>query len=91
MGHTVYYRTDVERWKEFRDFLERVCWGLGLGFRGGSETVRVTPTCSGVEPLEIARRGEGFAKTNLIEPCHSLYLLILHSVASFGSVSVWED
>jgi peptide/nickel transport system ATP-binding protein len=45
----------------------------------------------GVEPLEIRKKGRGFVKTNLIEPCHSLYLLVLHSVSSFGSVEVWED
>ncbi|ASJ08417.1 TonB-dependent receptor [Thermococcus siculi] len=91
MGHTVYYRIKVERWGDFRDFLKRICEGLGYTFIDGNDSVLVIPDCSLVEPLEIKKDGEGFSKTNFIEPCHSIYLLILHSVSSFGSVSVWED
>ncbi|ACS33266.1 Putative TonB-dependent receptor [Thermococcus gammatolerans EJ3] len=91
MGHTIYYKTSIHRWEEFLSFIGRVCQGLGYEVAPVGESVSVFPTCSLVEPLLIPRSGEGFVKTNLIEPCHSIYLLILHSVSSFGSVSVWED
>ncbi|WP_237702102.1 TonB-dependent receptor [Thermococcus sp. AM4] len=71
--------------------MRRICWGLGYELVSLGEAVRVLPSCPLVEPLFIPRRGEGFTKTNLVEPCHSIYLLILHSASSFGSVSVWED
>jgi hypothetical protein len=91
LGHTVYYMADIQRWEEFKAFLEKVCSGLGLGFSDNEDSVLIEPECPLVEPLELTRRGEGFVKTNLVEPCHSIYLLILHSVSSFGSVSIWED
>ncbi|WP_048149999.1 hypothetical protein [Palaeococcus ferrophilus] len=91
MGHTLYYTTRVEKWGEFKEFLQRVCEGVGYFFEVSGECVTVTPDCPLVEPLRIPRDGEGFAKTNLVEPCHSIYLLVLHSVSSFGSVEVWED
>ncbi|WP_297089714.1 TonB-dependent receptor [Thermococcus sp.] len=91
MGHTLYYRTRIDRWDGFKGLLETVCEGLGFRVVGGEDSVTVFPECHGVEPLEIMKNGEGFVKTNLIEPCHSIYLLILHSVAFFGSVELWED
>ena len=91
MGHTLYYYTDIERWEEFKGFLKRVSEGLGYVFFEKGESVFIRPECLSVEPLEIRKKGKGFTKTNLIEPCHSIYLLILHSVSSFGSISVWED
>ncbi|ASJ11634.1 hypothetical protein [Thermococcus thioreducens] len=91
MGHTVYYVTRIDRWREFRDFLEKVCGGLGFRLVEGEDTVMIFPECRGVEPLEMKKNGKGFVKTNLVEPCHSIYLLVLHSVSSFGSVELWED
>ncbi len=91
MGHTVYYRVHIERWEDFKVFLEGVCGGVGLGFFDKGDSVLIEPGCPLVEPLELKRMGSGFVKTNLVEPCHSLYLLILHSTSSFGSASVWED
>ncbi len=91
MGHTIYYKTEVSKWEEFEGFLKRVCMGLGYGVESQGDAVLIFPNCEAVEPLRVERKGEGFAKTNLIEPCHSVYLLMLHSVASFGSVAVWED
>ena len=91
MGYTVYYRARVDKWHEFTVFLEEVCAGLGFRFNAGKDSVVVFPECSGVEPLEIRKNGGGFTKTNLIEPCHSIYMLILHSVAFFGSIELWED
>ncbi len=91
MGHTLYYRTHIERWREFSTFLERVCAGLGYPVDIKEEKVVIYSPCPLVEPLRIGRNEERFVKTNLIEPCHSVYLLILHSVAFFGSVEIWED
>ncbi|KUH34044.1 TonB-dependent receptor [Thermococcus celericrescens] len=91
MGHTVYYRTRIDSWKEFKEFLEKVCEGLSFRFVEGEDAVLILPECYGVEPLEIKKMGRGFVKTNLVEPCHSIYLLVLHSVSSFGSVELWED
>lgn len=91
MGHTIYYTIRVEMWEEFRTFLRRVCEGIGYSLEASGECVTIIPNCPLVEGLRIPREGEGFAKTNLVEPCHSIYLLILHSVSSFGSVEVWED
>ena len=91
MGHTIYYRVDVRGWREFLGFIVRVCNGLGLETLVEEDCIRIFPSCDGVEPLEIPKKGDGFAKTNLVEPCHSLYLLILHSVAFFGSAELWED
>ncbi|NJE45873.1 TonB-dependent receptor [Thermococcus sp. GR7] len=91
MGHTVYYRTRIERWDDFKRFIEGICDGLGYEFVEMGESVLVVSGCLHVEPLQIKREGFGFAKTNLVEPCHSIYLLILHSLSSFGSVEVWED
>ena len=76
---------------DFKAFLNRACGGLGLDFCDEGDSVLIKPKCRLVEPLRLERSGGGSVKTNLIEPCHSLYLLILHSVASFGSVSIWED
>ncbi|AEH24753.1 hypothetical protein [Pyrococcus yayanosii] len=91
MGHTLYYKTRIERWGELRAFLRRICRGLGYEVKEEDSTLTILPECPRVEPLSIPRRGFGFAKTNLVEPYHSLYLLILHSLCSFGSVEVWED
>ncbi len=81
----------IARWKEFVSFLERVCYGLGYSLEEDEGVLIVIPEYPLVEPLIIERNGRGFVKTNLVEPCHSIYLLILHSVSSFGSVSVLED
>lgn len=91
MGHTIYYKTRIDSWEEFSSFMERVCYGLGYLLDVEKNEVVIYPPCPLVEPLRIERRGEGFVKTNLVEPCHSLYLLILHSVAFFGSIELWED
>jgi len=91
LGHTVYYITKIERWGDFVSFIKRVCLGLGWKMKEGAGSITIFPPCDLVEPLVVRKNGEGFAKTNLLEPCHSVYLLILHSTASFGSVSVWED
>ncbi|NPA48183.1 MAG: TonB-dependent receptor [Thermococci archaeon] len=91
MGHTIYYKTAVDGWKEFMSFVERVCYGLGYSVEEDEDALIVIPECPLVEPLIIERNGSGFVKTNLIEPCHSIYLLLLHSISSFGSVSVFED
>ncbi|WP_297509208.1 TonB-dependent receptor [Thermococcus sp.] len=91
MGHTIYYLMDVEEWKDFRMLIERVCFGLGWEFESKLDEIRIFPACISVEPLLLKKRGSGFVKTNLIEPCHSIYLLILYSASAFGSVSVWED
>jgi len=91
LGHTIYYKIEIPRWREFRKFIERVCTGLGCGLELLDDALIIHPFCRSVEPLEIAKRGTGFVKTNLMEPCHSLYLLVLHSASSFGSVELWED
>ena len=91
MGHTVYYLTRIDRWEEFSGFIKEVCEGLGFSFIESEDVVLIFPECHGVEPLEIKKRGNGFVKTNLVEPCHSIYLLVLHSVSSFGFVELWED
>lgn len=91
MGHTIYYKISIDRWGKFRAFIGRVCSGLGYDLRESEGAVIIHPGCPMVEPLIIKREGGGFVKTNLIEPCHSIYLLILHSVSSFGSVEIWED
>ncbi|WP_082781405.1 TonB-dependent receptor [Thermococcus peptonophilus] len=91
MGHTIYYNISIQKWYEFTKFINRVCSGIGYQLKEENESLIVFPQKMGVEPLRIKKDGVGFAKTNLIEPEHSIYLLILHSVSSFGSVSVWED
>lgn len=91
MGHTIYYKIAIHKWKEFREFIERVCRGLDCPVEISEELIVINSQCPLVEPLMIRKNCEGFAKTNLIEPSHSLYLLILYSASSFGSVLVWED
>ncbi|NJE11193.1 TonB-dependent receptor [Thermococcus sp. MAR1] len=91
MGHTVYYSIRIEQWEEFKSFIERICRGIGYDFVDNGDSILIIPECHNVEPLEIRMEGAGFVKTNLIEPCHSVYLLVLHSASSFGSVGVWED
>lgn len=91
MGHTVYYRTRIEQWDDFRRFIERICEGIGYELIETNDSIIILPECPGVEPLEIKRDGNGFVKTNLVEPCHSIYLLVIHSLSSFGSVEVWGD
>ncbi|NJE54620.1 TonB-dependent receptor [Thermococcus sp. 21S9] len=91
MGHTVYYRTRVDKWERFRDFVERVAEGIGYHVQTTKESLTIDPGHPLVEPLVVEKSGEGFAKTNLVEPHHSIYLLVLHSVAFFGSVELWED
>ena len=91
MGHTVYYRTRVERWRMFRRFVERVARGIGYQVQTTEGSLTLNPGHPLVEPLVVEKRGEGFAKTNLVEPHHSIYLLVLHSIAFFGSVELWED
>ncbi len=91
MGHTIYYHTSIKEWDEFLLFVKRVCAGIGWDVGVTEERAVIEPPCNLTEKLVIEREGEGFVKTNLVEPCHSICLLLLHSVASFGSVSVWED
>jgi len=91
VGHSIHYQTDVEEWGEFSKFVERVAYGIGYEIEAIGESLILDPGHPLVEPLVIEKRGRGFAKTNLIEPHHSIYLLILHSIAFFGSVELWED
>ncbi|WP_456420665.1 TonB-dependent receptor [Thermococcus sp.] len=91
MGHSIHYRTDVGEWGKFSEFLERVAYGIGYDIEINRDTLMVDPHHPLVEPLVIKKKGVGFAKTNLIEPHHSIYLLIIHSVSFFGSVELWED
>jgi len=91
LGHTIYYITEIDEWGKFLKFMKDVCNGLGLEAVAEKERLTILPGCMGVEPLKIPRKGYGFAKTNKVEPCHSVYRLVLYSLASFGSVSVWED
>ena len=91
MGHSIHYQTDVEEWRGFSKFVERVAYGIGYEIEAIGESLILDPGHPLVEPLVIEKRGRGFAKTNLIEPHHSIYLLILHSIAFFGSVELWED
>lgn len=91
MGHTIYYKTDVRMWEQFSGFLERISNGLGYTLTVTETSATLEPDNPRVEPLIIEKKGFGFAKTNLIEPHHSIYLLVLHSVAFFGSVELWED
>ncbi|WP_099209653.1 TonB-dependent receptor [Thermococcus henrietii] len=91
MGHTLYYTTVVRKWKAFVSLMERVSTGLGYGIEVFDNALVLNPGHPMVEPLRIEKEGQGFAKTNLIEPHHSIYILILHSVSAFGSVELWED
>ena len=91
MGHTLYYSTSVEKWKEFTHLVKKACRGLEWEAKILKDSVVVRAPCNHVEMLVIEKNGKGFVKTNLVEPCHSIYLLILYSVAAFGSVSLWED
>ncbi len=91
MGHTIYYEISVHRWRDFKRFMKRVCEGLGYGIVDRGNLIEVHPPCPFVEVLILPRRGWGFVKTNLVEPCHSVYLLMLYSASSFGEVEVWED
>jgi hypothetical protein len=91
LGYTVYYQLEIEEWKAFANFVRRVISGIGWDFQEDCKGIVVLPPCEGVEPLILRRNYRGFAKTNMREPCHSIYLLILYSASSFGSVSVLED
>ncbi len=91
MGHTIYYHTSIKKWGEFSRFVEKICDGIGWNVKITEERAIIEPPCELIEKLVIDREGNGFVKTNLVEPCHSIYLLLLHAAASFGSVSVWED
>ncbi|WP_457741962.1 TonB-dependent receptor [Thermococcus sp.] len=91
MGYTIYYKVYVRRWREFIVLIRRACSGLGLRISVRNGEVMIIPNCGKVEPLRIPKKGEGFVKTNLVEPYHSVYTLILYSISSFGDVSVWED
>jgi hypothetical protein len=91
LGHTIYYKTSIEQWEAFEGFIERICSGLQYDLETLGDHITIFPNCRLVEPLTIPKEGEGFAKTNLVEPCHSIYLLLLHSVSAFGSVELWED
>jgi len=91
LGHTIYYFTHITDWKKFLDFLALVCAGVGFSLHSEESSVVVSPPCPHVEELKIKRHGAGFVKTNFVEPCHSIYLLMLYAVSSFGSADVWED
>ena len=91
MGYTIYYRTSIKKWREFSRFIKRICAGIGWDVRIAEERAVIEPPCDFTEKMVIEKEGEGFVKTNLVEPCHSICLLLLHAAASFGSVSVWED
>ncbi len=91
MGHTIYYKTSISRWEEFTELMERVAHALGYSTIRGSFFIEIHPHREGVESLRIEKEGEGFVKTNRIEPEHSIYLLILYSISSFGVVSLSED
>ncbi len=91
LGHTIYYKVSIVRWEEFTTFLNRVVAGIGYSIMERKDTITIDPGCASIERLTIPRKGEGFVKTNLREPFHSIYLLILYSASSFGFVLVWED
>ncbi len=91
MGHTVYYLLEIVDWDGFRELVERAAKALGFGLEWENGMLLLHPPCRPVEPLRLCKKCSGFVKTNLVEPCHSVYLLVLHSAASFGSVSLWED
>ncbi len=91
MGHTLYYNYRCEHWNELKEFIGEISSGLGLSLSESNESILVYSPCPKVEPLVIPLRGRGFVKTNKIEPCHSLYKLIIYSLSFFGSLEVWED
>ncbi|WP_297466324.1 TonB-dependent receptor [Thermococcus sp.] len=91
MGHSIHYKTNIARWNDFEKLVERVAYGIGYEVEVGKNYLVLDPGHPLVEPLIIEKKGIGFAKTNLVEPHHSIYLLVLHSVAFFGSVELWED
>jgi len=91
VGHSIHYLLHVVEWESFRDFIQGVANGIGYRVDISGESLILYPDHQLVEPLIIPKIGSYSVKTNLIEPHHSIYLLILHSVAFFGSVSLWED
>ncbi|WP_297495236.1 TonB-dependent receptor [Thermococcus sp.] len=91
MGHSIHYKTNIVRWSGFRELVKRVAYSIGYEVEVEKNYLVLNPGHPLVEPLIIEKKGMGFAKTNLIEPHHSIYLLVLHSVAFFGSVELWED
>ncbi len=91
MGHTLYYKYACERWGELKRFLQEISRGIGLDISEGDELVVIHSPYPTVEPLLIRKSGEEFVKTNKIEPYHSIYKLIIYSLAFFGSLEVWED
>lgn len=91
MGHSIHYKTNVTKWRDFSRLVERVAYGIGYEVEVGKNYLVLNSGHPLVEPLVIEKKGKGFAKTNLVEPHHSIYLLVLHSVAFFGSVELWED
>ncbi|MCD6373074.1 MAG: TonB-dependent receptor [Thermococcus sp.] len=91
MGHTLYYKYACGRWEDLKKFLREISEGLSLEVSEEEELVIINSPHPGVEALIIRKSGEEFVKTNKIEPYHSLYRLIIHSLAFFGSLEVWED
>ncbi|WP_048056061.1 hypothetical protein [Pyrococcus sp. ST04] len=89
MGYTVYYKTKIDKWREFIKLIERISGGLGIEIKIRENEVILKG--EDVEELRIKKEGYSSVKTYGREPYTSIYLLILYSISSFGSVEVWED
>ncbi len=91
MGYTIYFKTEISKWRELEEFLREVCAALGFEIGVQGEQILITPASPAVEPLIIKRRGTSSVKTYRIEPYTALYKMIIYSLCSFGSVEVSED
>ncbi|AFK22815.1 hypothetical protein Py04_1241 [Pyrococcus sp. ST04] len=85
----MYYKTKIDKWREFIKLIERISGGLGIEIKIRENEVILKG--EDVEELRIKKEGYSSVKTYGREPYTSIYLLILYSISSFGSVEVWED
>jgi len=91
VGYTIYFKTEISRWNELKEFLVKTCHGIGFYVKVQKDSIIINPGFSKVEPLIIMKKGSNAVKTYGLEPYTSLYKLILYSLSSFGSVEIFED
>ncbi|WP_048053372.1 hypothetical protein [Pyrococcus horikoshii] len=91
MGYSIYYKIEISNWKKMITLINRICDGLGFELIVSHDRVIIDPELGNIESLIIPKKGYGSVKTFGIEPITTIYLLILYSLSSFGSVEVWED
>ncbi|WP_297549051.1 hypothetical protein [Thermococcus sp.] len=62
MGHSIHYKTNIARWKDFEKLVERIAYGIGYEVEVGKNYLVLDPGHPLVEPLIIEKKRDGLCQ-----------------------------